>query len=656
MGPEGAVEPKLMMTTGELLARNKPEMDNSIYRIPAMPPCASQEFPLGVTRLSATDWQFVVWAPHAKKVEVHITSDGSHLVPLQGDLFGYHSGRIAGLEPGVRYLFRLDDRRELPDPASRFQPEGVHGPSQLVDLADFRWGDDGWTPPDLEKSVFYELHVGTFTPDGTFDAVIAHLDGLKRLGVTTIELMPIAQFPGARNWGYDGTYVYAVQNSYGGPEGLHRLVNAAHKHGLAVALDVVYNHLGPEGNYLGEFGPYFTDHYRTPWGQAINFDRAESDHVRRFFIENAIFWLSRYHIDALRLDAIHGMFDSSAHHFLAELHEGVQGMARRTNRKIHVIAESDLNDAGVLHEESQGGCALEAQWSDDLHHSLHTLLTGERQGYYEDFGTVDHLATSLRDGWLYSGQYSKFRRRRHGNSPRGLAGSRFVVFSQNHDQVGNRACGERLSKLVNLEELKLAAGVVLLSPFVPLLFMGEEYGETAPFQYFTSHGDPELAEAVRNGRRREFSEFGWQGEIPDPQSSATFEHSKLNHLLKGIEPHRTLFQFYQELIRLRGELDLGSVWERTITRSNHQPVITMIQHKERSNALTLAFYFGRQPQSVSLSLPAGTWTVLLNSADEHWLGAISPNPQKIEAEISPTSLELQPRSFIVLEHAGSHNE
>jgi len=645
-----------MMTTGELLARKTQGKDNLIYRIPAIAPCASQDFPLGATRLSATDWQFAVWAPRAKKVQVHIISDPSRLVPLQSDLFGYHAGRIAGLESGARYLFRLDDGRELPDPASRFQPDGVHGPSQLVDLVDFRWEDDGWTPPDLEKSVFYELHVGTFTQEGTFDAAIAHLDGLKRLGVTTIELMPVAQFPGARNWGYDGTYLYAVQNSYGGPEGLHRLVSAAHKHGLAVALDVVYNHLGPEGNYLGEFGPYFTDHYRTPWGQAINFDRAESDHVRRFFIENAIFWLSRYHIDALRLDAIHGMFDSSAHHFLAELHEGVQDMAGHTNRKIHVIAESDLNDAGVLHEEIQGGCALEAQWSDDLHHSLHTLLTGERQGYYEDFGTVDHLAAALRDGWVYSGQYSKFRRRRHGNSPRGLAGSRFVVFSQNHDQVGNRAFGERLSNLVNFEELKLAAGVVLLSPFVPLLFMGEEYGDTAPFQYFTSHGDPELAEAVRNGRRREFSEFGWRGEIPDPQSSTTFENSKLKHSLKGMEPHRTLFHFYQELIRLRCQLDLGSAWERKITQNDHQPVITMIRHKERCSALALAFHFGREPQSVSLPLPEGTWTVLMNSADEHWLGAASPNLREIDARISPTSLELQPRSFLVLEHAGSHNE
>jgi maltooligosyltrehalose trehalohydrolase len=641
-----------MTKAGELSKLEHEETEASIYRIPGLDECASQDFPLGSTRISATEWQFVVWAPRAKKVEVWIGADRSRLVPLQRDAFGYYSGTISGVEPDARYMFRLDGSRDLPDPASRFQPEGVHGPSQLVDYTEFRWEDGDWKAPDLESSIFYELHVGTFTPEGTFDAIIPHLDGLKRLGVTTIELMPVAQFPGARNWGYDGTYPYAAQNSYGGPVGLCRFVNAARQRGLSVALDVVYNHLGPEGNYLNEFGPYFTDKYRSPWGQAINFDGPESDHVRRFFIENAIFWLSRYHIDALRLDAIHGIFDSSAHHFLAELHEGVQGLAKHLNRKIHVIAESDLNDASILKDEKQGGCALEAQWSDDLHHSLHTLLTGEKNGYYADFGTVNHLEETLKNGWFYSGQYSQFRRRRHGNSARGLTGSRFVVFSQNHDQVGNRAFGERLSKLVSLEDLKLAAGVILLSPFVPLLFMGEEYGETAPFLYFTSHGDPELAEAVRKGRREEFSQFGWQGDIPDPQAVATFENSKLDHSLKTGEPHRTLLRFYQELIQLRVLFGLGERAECEISQSDRPPGIVILRRKPGANILALIFHFGREPHSMELSVPVGRWKILLNSAGQSWLGPGTRVPDDLEIENS-TTVELQPRSFIVMEQPGS---
>jgi maltooligosyltrehalose trehalohydrolase len=634
----------------------KERTDSSIYRIPAIQPHASQDFPLGVTRVSETEWQFILWAPHAEKVEVRIVSQDSRLEALQKDEVGYHFGKIGGLEPGARYLFRLDGRRELPDPASRYQPDGVHQPSQLVDVAEFRWEDDGWKVPELQESIFYELHVGTFTPEGTFDAVIPHLDELKWLGVTTIELMPIAQFPGARNWGYDGTYMYAAQNSYGGPQGLLRLVNAAHKRGLTLALDVVYNHLGPEGNYLREFGPYFTDHYRTPWGQAINFDRAESDHVRRFFIENALFWLSQFHMDALRLDAVHGMFDRSARHFLAELHAGVQGMAERLNRKVHVIAESDLNDSQILRAESRGGFALEAQWSDDLHHSLHTLLTSEKQGYYADFGSLNHLATTLRDGWFYAGQYSEFRRRRHGNSAQGLTGSRFVVFSQNHDQVGNRAFGERLSQLVNFEQLKLAAAVVLLSRFVPLLFMGEEYGETAPFQYFTSHGDAALAEAVRKGRGEEFSEFGWQGEIPDPQSDATFENSKLRQSLKEKEPHRTLLNFYRELIRLRGQFELGSDWDTEVIQRNRSNEVTILRRKSGPRALAVVFNFGTEELATRVSVPAGRWTVLLNSASAKWLGPQSTVPVDIDMESSPSSLQLHPHSFLILEHTGSHDE
>src|SRR5258708_16885313 len=360
--------------------------------------------------------------------------------------------------------------------------------------------------------------------------------------------MPIAQFPGQTKWGYGGVFSFAAQNTYGGPKELQRLVNAAHARGLAVALDVVSTHLGSEGTYLAAYGRYFSDRYRTPWGEAINYGGPGSDEVRRYFIENALYWLEHYHFDALRLDGVHGIFDFSALHFLAELKLSVAEMSRRLGRQIHLIADSDLNDSRIILPQQHGGYEMDAQWSDDFHHSLHTLLTHEKVGYYQDFGRVSHLAQTLRDGWCYSAQYSHYRHRKHGTSPRGISSSHFVVCNQNHDQVGNRAAGERLSALVNVEALKLAAGVTLLSPFVPMLFMGEEYGETASFQYFTSHLDADLVEAVRRGRRDEFKEFGWEGFVPDPQDEATFRRSQLQHSVKVQEPHATLLRFYKELI------------------------------------------------------------------------------------------------------------
>jgi maltooligosyltrehalose trehalohydrolase len=411
---------------------------------------------------------------------------------------------VQGVKPGTRYFYRLDGNTERPDPASKFQPEGVHGPSQVID-PHFVWEELHWSGIPFSHYVLYELHVGTFTAQGTFDAIVPHLDELKDLGITSIEIMPVAQFPGDRNWGYDGVYPGAVQNSYGGPEGLKRLIDACHQRGLAVTLDVVYNHLGPEGNYLCDFGPYFTDRYHTPWGAAINFDGPDSDAVRRFFIENALSWVTEFRLDALRLDAVHGIFDFSALHFLQELAAAVHEQAERLNRRIYVIAESDLNDVRLVSSPELGGYGLDAQWNDDFHHALHTLLTGERTGYYEDFGRIQDLAKAFAEGFVYSGAYSPARRRRHGNTSKDLAADRFVVCAQNHDQVGNRLKGDRLSALVSFEGLKLAAAVVLLSPFIPLLFMGEEYGETAPFPYFVSHSDPDLIEVVRRGRRAEFA-------------------------------------------------------------------------------------------------------------------------------------------------------
>jgi maltooligosyltrehalose trehalohydrolase len=608
---------------------------------------------LGANRLADGRWEFLLWAANARTVSLHLLHSGELLTmtPLSR---GYFRRTVENLEPGTRYLFQLDGARELPDPASRFQPEGVHGPSEVVDLNQFQWTDQNWQGRTLERSIFYEIHVGTYTAQGTFDALIPHIPELVELGITTVELMPVAQFPGSRNWGYDGVYPFAPQNSYGGPEPLQRFVNAAHEHGLSVALDVVYNHLGPEGNYLNAYGPYFTDRYRTPWGQALNFDGAGSDEVRRFFIENALYWLENYHFDALRLDAVHGIFDFSARHFLTEIKSAVGDLSKRLGRMIHCIAESDLNDSRLLLNHEQGGYDLDAQWSDDFHHSVHRLLTGEDRGYYADFEGIAPLAATLRDGWYYKGQYSHYRQRHHGNSPRGIAASQVVVCTQNHDQVGNRAAGERLSSLVNFESLKLAAGITLLSPFVPLLFMGEEYGETAPFQYFTSHGDPELVEAVRRGRREEFAAFGWEAEkaVPDPQDESTFLRSKPDHSRKSEEPHRTLLRLYQNLIRTRREYDLGDPAPRSV-REIGDSALLVLRQAERSQQLMI-FNFGKSPMPVNLPDIPGPWRMVMNSADASWNSPGYDLPDQIT--LNGDGLELSPYSFMVMEQEQARTE
>ena len=604
------------------------------------------EGPLGASRLPSGEWKFVLWAPHWRQASVHILGAKERIVDMSRCDRGYHFANIEPVEAGMRYLYRLDGSRELPDPASRFQPEGVHGPSQLVDTSAFEWADREWKGVELEGSIFYELHVGTYTPAGTFNALIGHLEDLRSLGVTTIEVMPVAQFPGAHNWGYDGVFPFAPQNTYGGPEGLQQMVDAAHARGLGVALDVVYNHLGPEGNYLCAYAPYFTDRYRTPWGEAINYDGAGSDEVRRFFRENALYWLEQYHFDALRLDAVHGIFDFSALPFLAELKTSVAELSQLLGRHVHLIAESDLNDARVIAPRERGGYEIDAQWSDDFHHSLHTLLTKEKTGYYQDFGRVWHLAQTLKEGWCYSGQYSQYRQRRHGNSPQGISPSHFVVCNQNHDQVGNRAAGERLSALVDFEALKLAAGVTLLSPYVPILFMGEEYAETAPFQYFISHLDPSLVEAVRRGRREEFAAFGWQDLVPDPQDEATFRRSQLQHRLKKEEPHATLLRFYNELIRVRKEWDLGSggkwhVWERTAG--------AMVLFREyRTSHLAMIFNFADSALRPELPEWQGLWRTRIWSGDRMWNGPADALPEEVRFS-KHVGLKLHPYSFVVFE-------
>ncbi len=601
---------------------------------------------LGCTFLGNNRCEFLVWAPRASKVEIHLLGPEEKVAPMQPQERGYHYALLGDVEPGSLYFFRMHDK-ERPDPASRFQPHGAHGPSAVVDSR-FHWTDNKWKGLRLDQLVFYELHVGAFTPEGTLDAIHARLEELVNLGVTAIELMPVAQFPGSRNWGYDGVYPFAVQNSYGGPPALKRLVNACHERGLAVVLDVVYNHLGPEGNYLPEFGPYFTDHYRTPWGKAINFDDADSDEVRRYFIENALYWITEFHVDGVRLDAIHVIVDSSARPFLEELGTAVHEQGRALGRLVHVIPENDHNDSRTVRPRENGGLGLDAQWCDDFHHALHSLLTRERSGYYADFGSVGHLAKALEEGFVYSGQYSAYRRRHHGNSARDVPAKRFIVFAQNHDQVGNRKLGERLSKLASFEHLKLAAGVTLLSPFLPLLFMGEEYGEEAPFLYFVDHSDPSLVEAVREGRKKEFSSFEWTSEPPDPQGEAAFLGSKLHWEARNTGCHRTLYEFYKELIRLRCRvpaLTSPSIQKvRTIAHEAERVLISMRIH-DHGQALAV-FHFGGKSARLSVPCGLGDWSKKLDSADPRWRGDGSLAPHQLERTEAPV-LTVSPSSFVL---------
>jgi maltooligosyltrehalose trehalohydrolase len=492
---------------------------------------------------------FRVWAPRATKVEIAVDNTRTPMAP---DTSGWWTAHVPAAGPATEYTFILDGGHPLPDPRSAWQPYGVHGPSRVVDHQAFAWTDTRWQPGPLPSAVLYELHIGTFTPAGTFEAAIERLDHLVELGITHVELMPVAEFPGGHGWGYDGVDLYAPHHGYGGPEGLKRLVDAAHSRGLAVILDVVYNHLGPAGNYLERSGPYFTDRHHTPWGQAVNLDGPGSSEVRRFFCDNALMWLRDYHMDGLRLDAVHALIDTSAVHFLEQLAAEVQALAAQLGRHLVLIAESDLNDPRVVRPPEIGGYGVAAQWSDDFHHALHTVLTGERAGYYEDFGTLADLAQALTNAFVYDGRYSRFRDRRHGRPATGLSGHRFLGYMQNHDQIGNRAKGERSSHLVSPGRLKIAAGLVLTSPFVPLLFQGEEWGASTPFQYFTDHEDPELGRAVSEGRRSEFSAFGWSAEeVPDPQDPSTYVRSRLDWREPACEPHASLLEWHRRLIRLR---------------------------------------------------------------------------------------------------------
>jgi len=487
-----------------------------------------------------------VWAPNARRVEAELAGIRKPMQPANGGWWQLQTT----LSHGTDYAFLLDGEGPFPDPRSPWQPQGVHGPSRHVDHRRFAWKDSGWRAPPLAAAVIQEIHIGTFTPEGTFDGAIGRLDHLIDLGITHVELMPVAEFPGDRGWGYDGVDLYAPHRAYGGPEGFKRLVDACHRKGLAVLLDVVYNHLGPDGNYLARFGPYFTDAYTTPWGDAVNLDRAGSDQVRDFLIDNALMWLRDYHVDGLRIDAVHAIFDRSALHFLEELQQAVTALEAQLGRHLVLIAENDLNDPRLLHPPGAGGYGLDAMWNEDFHHALHSLLTGERHGYYQDFGPIADLARTLSGALVYDGRYSRYRQLRHGRPATGLSGRSFIGFLQNHDQTGNRPHGERSAHLLSEELLRIGAALVLTAPFVPLLFQGEEWGASTPFQYFTDHQDAELAQKVQEGRRKDFAAAGTTS-IPDPQAPDTFARCRLNWQEQEHPRHAGLLAWHKALIHLR---------------------------------------------------------------------------------------------------------
>jgi maltooligosyltrehalose trehalohydrolase len=586
---------------------------------------------------------FRVWAPRAESLAVKILGDEPRTFPLEPAGGGVFETRAEGVAAGADYFYVVNGE-ERPDPVSCSQPRGVHGPSRVVAPEEFAWTDAEWKGIALKDYVVYELHAGTFTPEGTFEAIIPKLAHLKNLGVTAVELMPVAEFPGGRNWGYDGAHLYAPQSTYGGPEGLKKLIDACHQEGLAFVLDVVYNHLGPEGNYAGEFMPLYSESHKSPWGAGLNFDGEGSEGVRRFFVENALYWLTEYHVDGLRLDAVHAIEDTSEPHFLRQLAEEFHAQAALLGRAAHLIAESDLNDTRVLRAGAEGGYGIDSQWSDDFHHSLHAILTKTGRGYFADFGKIENLAKAIGEGFVYCGQHSKFRGRRHGTPSGERPGEQFVVCIQNHDQIANGYWGDRLSRLVTPAQQRLAAAVMLAgAPNVPMLFMGEEWSERAPFLYFTSHTDPELGRAVRQGRMEEYDSFvrgegeteSTLGGFSDPQSEATFTRSKLDWDSLTKSPHAEMQSFYRDLLALRREHAPLSNCDKTRTRVRFDEArrwLSVERGDESGARAALLCNFSGEAQS--LPVPEGAWRLALWTNEPRYGGDSSAKrpPERADAD------------------------
>jgi maltooligosyltrehalose trehalohydrolase len=566
--------------------------------------------------------EFRVWAPHARTVELELPGRGVRIAMEGQD--GVFACELHDVGAGTDYSYRLDGCKTRPDPRSQHQPSGVHGPSRVVDTERLLWSDAGFRCPALAAFILYELHIGTFSAEGTFDGAIAHLPHLVELGINAVEVMPIAEFPGSRNWGYDGVFPFAAQSSYGGPEGFARFVDACHAHGLAVVLDVVYNHLGPEGNYLADFGPYFTDRYQLAWGRAINFDGPDSAAVRRYFIDNALYWLRDYHVDALRLDAVHAIYDLSARHVLEELRAEVEVQALELGRSAYLIVESDLNDARVLRPVCVGGLGMHAQWSDDFHHSLRTLLSPERAGYLGDFGRVQDLGRALTHGFVYSGQYSRHRRRAHGNSSLDCPGQQFVVYQENHDQVGNTSQGERAATRLGLEKVKLAAVVTACAPNLPLLFMGEEFFAQTPFAYFVSHTDRELNDAVRTGRAVEHALFTSAAGFLDPVALETFERCKLDWSCLEREPHAQVLRLYRDVLGLRARNpSLGHCDKHLAHASwNEDERWLVLERAAPSGERALGlFNFSQHARRITLPIVSGCFQLALSTSAPRYGGS-----------------------------------
>ena len=575
---------------------------------------------IGINFTTNGEAKVIVWAPNPNDVKLFLP-DFDKDISLNKDDFGYWSLVTDQIHRDDLYYVSLDGEK-FADPASLSQPHGVHGPSQAVDPKTFKWSDQDWINPSIEDYLFYELHTGTFTARGTFEGIEEKLDYLRKLGITALEIMPVAQFPGTRNWGYDGVFLFAVQHSYGGFQGLQHLVNVCHEKGIAVVLDVVYNHFGPEGSVLNNFGPYFTNNYQTPWGEAINFDDAWCDEVRNYYIENALMWFRDFHVDALRLDAVHAIKDFSSVHILQEIKQAVDELTKESGRQHYLIIESDLNDVKYIKPLEEQGYGMDAQWIDEFHHALRVASGNERTGYYSDFNGLSHLAKSYKDAYVYDGLFSSHRKKKFGTKTENRPGQQFIVFSQNHDHIGNRMLGERTSTLLSFEKQKLLAGAVLISPYLPLLFMGEEYSEPHSFQYFVHHTDQKLIEAVRKGRKAEFAAFHLEAEAPDPQSEDTFNKSKLQWSLIDEEPHQSMLRYYQEFISLRKRLPALKRPDRNNLKVelDEKKQILLIERWHNEQRVFCALNFSSTKQIVTIPSSDTSWRKLIDSSDKEWIG------------------------------------